>query len=303
MQHSLNIWKVTDGKPGHESQTDGLIAAIRALRGVTETIIHVNKRPNIFPMFFCWLFRNRPSVFPAGTPDLIIGAGHRTHSWLLLARSLCGGKTIVLMKPSLPLKRFDYVVVPKHDYVQPRANVIETKGMLNAVTFVLEKDLQKGLMLIGGKSKHYEWDGSRIATQVKKIVDQDKKVRWTLTTSRRTPESFLQLLEGLEIEIVPFEETDVTWLLELYKASGKIWVTPDSVSMVYESLSSGAMTSVFSLAPSKAPSRVRNGLEQLMKNTLVGSFDALEDGLIREQAPSEFNESERVANIILDDIT
>jgi len=51
----------------------------------------------------------------------------------------------------------------------------------------------------------------------KKIVDQDTKVQWTLTTSRRTPESFLQLLEGLEIEIVPFEETDATWLLELYK--------------------------------------------------------------------------------------
>lgn len=303
MQNSLNIWKVTDGKPGHESQTDGLIAAIRALRGVTETIIHVNKRPNIFPMFFCWLFRNRPSVFPAGTPDLIIGAGHRTHSWLLLAKSICGGRTVVLMKPSLPLKRFDYVVVPKHDYVQPRANVIETKGMLNAVTFVLEKDLQKGLMLIGGKSKHYEWDGSRIATQVKKIVDQDKKVRWTLTTSRRTPESFLQLLEWLEIEIVPFKETDATWLLELYKASGKIWVTPDSVSMVYESLSSGAITNVFSLEPSKNTSRVRSGLEQLIINKTVCSFEDWERDAEHKRVPSEFNESERVANIILDDIT
>ena len=175
--------------------------------------------------------------------------------------------------------------------------------MLNAVTFVLEKDLQKGLMLIGGKSKHYEWDGSRIATQVKKIVDQDTKVQWTLTTSRRTPESFLQLLEGLEIEIVPFKETDATWLLELYKASGKIWVTPDSVSMVYESLSSGAITNVFSLEPSNNTSRVRSGLEQLIINKTVCSFEDWERDAEHKRVPSEFNESERVANIILDDIT
>ena len=302
MQKTLNIWKFTDGKQGHMSQSDGLIAAIRKSHDVVESVVDANEMPSALAMFFRWLFRKRPAVFPAGTPDLIIGAGHRTHSWLLLARSICGGRTVVLMKPSLPLKRFDYVVVPKHDYVQPRVNVIETKGVLNAVTFVLEKDLQKGLMLIGGESKHYEWDDSRIATQVKKIVSQDKKVKWTLTTSRRTPKSLLQLLEGLEIEIVPFEETDATWLLELYKASWKIWVTPDSVSMVYESLSSGAITNVFSLEPSKNTSRVRSGLEQLIVNKTVCSFEDWERDAEHKRVPSEFNESERVANIILDDI-
>jgi hypothetical protein len=253
-------------------------------------------------MFFRWLFRKRPAIFPNNTPDFIIGAGHRTHAAMLLANALCGGKTIVLMKPSLPLKRFDFVVVPRHDHVQLRANVIETKGVLNAVTFVLEKDLQKGLMLIGGKSKHYEWDGSRIATQVKKIVNQDKKLRWTLTTSRRTPESFLQLLEGLEIEIVPFEETDATWLLEKYKSSGKIWVTPDSVSMVYESLSSGAVTNVFSLVPSDTKSRVRSGLEELFANKSLLSFEDWEQEIERPPLQCEFDESARVAKIILNDI-
>ena len=32
--------------------------------------------------------------------------------------------------------------------------------------------------------------------------------------------------DGVQNEIVPFEETDATWLLELYKASGKIWLAP-----------------------------------------------------------------------------
>jgi mitochondrial fission protein ELM1 len=302
MQNTLKIWKFTDEKQGHVSQSDGLIAAIRKSHDVIESVVDVNELPSALFMFFSWLFRKRPIIFPKGAPDLIVGAGHKTHASMLLASSLCGGKTIVLMKPSLPLRQFDYVVVPKHDQVEQKPNVIETLGALNTVPFVRGKNLQMGLMLIGGESKHYVWANEQVVKQIKQIVERDEKISWTLTTSRRTSESFSQLLDGLGVEVVPFEETDAVWLREKYKSSGRIWVTPDSVSMVYESLSSGAMTSVFSLAPSKAPSRVRNGLEQLMKNTLVGSFDGLEDGPIREQVPSEFNESERVANIILDDI-
>ena len=302
MSKPINIWKVTDGKQGHESQIDGLITAIRAFREVNETIIPVNKRPSVLGMFFCWLLRKRPSKFPVGAPNLIIGAGHRTHSTLLLAKSFCGGKTVVLMKPTLPLNRFDYVIVPKHDNVQPRVNVIETQGGLNAVPFVRIKDLQTGLMLIGGKSKHYVWDDEHIAQQIQQIVDQNASVSWTLTTSRRTPETFLKFLEEIPITVVPFEKTDAAWLLEQYRSSGKIWVTPDSVSMVYESLSSGAITNVFSLGETDIQSRVRNGLEQLIEDKTVFSFDDWEKELEHKQLPSEFNESARVAKIILDDI-
>jgi hypothetical protein len=72
--------------------------------------------------------------------------------------------------------------------------------------------------------------------------------------------------------------------------------------MVYESLSSGAITNVFSLEPSKNTSRVRSGLEQLIVNKTVCSFDSWDRDAEHKRAPSEFNESERVANIILDDI-
>ena len=303
MQNTLKIWKFTDEKQGHVSQSDGLIAAIRKSHDVIESVVDVNELPSALFMFFSWLFRKRPIIFPKGTPDLIVGAGHKTHASMLLASSLCGGKTIVLMKPSLPLRQFDYVVVPKHDQVQQKPNVIETLGALNTVPFVRGKNLQMGLMLIGGESKHYVWANEQVVKQIKQIVERDEKISWTLTTSRRTPESFSQMLDGLGVEVVPFEETDAVWLREKYKSSGRIWVTPDSVSMVYESLSSGAMISVFSLAPSKAPSRVRNGLEQLIINKTVCSFEGWERDAEHKRVPSEFNESERVANIILDDIT
>ena len=302
MQKTLNIWKFTDGKQGHISQSDGLIAAIRKSHDVVESVVDVNELPNAFFMFFSWLFRKRPAIFPNNTPDFIIGAGHRTHAAMLLANALCGGKTIVLMKPSLPLKRFDFVVVPRHDHVRLRANVIETQGALNAVPFVSEKDMNTGIILIGGESKHYVWDSERIAMQIKQVVQQDASVSWTLTTSRRTPKLFLQLLSGLTLEMVPFEKTDEDWLLEKYKSSGKIWVTPDSVSMVYESLSSGAVTNVFSLVPSDTKSRVRSGLEELLANKSLLSFEDWEQEIERPLLQCEFDESTRVAKIILNDI-
>ncbi|MBT6283501.1 MAG: hypothetical protein HOJ00_09005 [Phycisphaerae bacterium] len=300
MQKTLNIWKFTDGKQGHISQSDGLIAAIRKSHDVVESVVDANEMPSAFVMFFRWMFRKRPAIFPNNTPDFIIGAGHRTHASMLLANALCGGKTIVLMKPSLPLKRFDFVVVPRHDGVIPRKNTIEIQGVLNAIEFVEHKSLEKGLLLIGGESAHFEWDDASVVKQIVEIIESDQHVAWTLTTSRRTPDSFLSLLKGLQMTVVPFEDTDKDWLQEQYKNAGRIWITPDSVSMVYESLSSGAVANVFSLLPKEKPSRVRVGLDQLIDSGTVQTFDAWKLHSMDDQVPQQFDESARVAEVILD---
>ena len=52
MQKTLNIWKFTDGKQGHISQSDGLVAAIRKSHDVVEYVVDVNELPNAFFMFF-----------------------------------------------------------------------------------------------------------------------------------------------------------------------------------------------------------------------------------------------------------
>jgi mitochondrial fission protein ELM1 len=303
MKQSLNIWKFTDGKQGHVSQSDGLIAAIRKSHEVIESVIEVNQMPSAFFMLFNWIFRKRPAIFPSNTPDFIIGAGHRTHASMLLATSLCGGKTIVLMKPSLPLRQFNFVIVPKHDGLPPRGNIIEIQGVLNAIEHVKGKSMQCGLMLIGGDSSHFVWDDTQVIKQITEIIESDKQVSWTLTTSRRTPDSFLQLLDGLQITVMSFEETDKTWLHEQYKKAGRIWVTPDSVSMVYEALSSGAVSNVFSLLPKGKISRVRMGLENLIDMGSVRTFEYWKEHPSIEEVSSSCNESTRVATLILESIS
>ena len=300
MSKTLKIWKIVDGKQGHESQSDGLIAAIRKKREIEEFVVRTEDLPNPFCMLLHWIIRKKPSAFPSQAPDVIIGAGHKTHAAMLLAKSFCGGLTVVLMKPSLPLKRFDVVVVPKHDAVAPLENSIETNGVLNAVAFVKNKDIQKGLFLIGGESSHYRWDNARIATQIKEVVLQDAKVQWALTTSRRTPETFLELLQDIQVNIVPIEETDSTWMHAQFNSSGQIWVTPDSVSMVYEALSSGAATFVFSLEKNANHSRVRSGLACLVEDGAVMQYETWKEDPKKQHKPHAFDEASRVASFILE---
>ncbi|MBC8201041.1 MAG: mitochondrial fission ELM1 family protein [Planctomycetes bacterium] len=162
------------------------------------------------------------------------------------------------------------------------------------------KDVEKGLILVGGESSHYLWDDARVANQIKEVVHQNSQVQWTLTTSRRTPETFVALLQGTQVNIVPFAETDSVWLREHYYSSGQIWVTPDSVSMVYEALSSGAMTFVFTLEKTGKKSRVRNGLAELLENGAVMQYETWKEKPTSQHKPREFDESSRVASIILE---
>ena len=47
-----------------------------------------------------------------------------------------------------------------------------------------------GLILIGGKSSEFGFDGETLHKAIGDIVGQDEDVQWTLTDSRRTPTGF-----------------------------------------------------------------------------------------------------------------
>ena len=296
------IWRFTDGKLGHENQSAGLVSALRRTQKVNLIDFPFDILPSSCVLLLKSMFRSNIKEFSKPKPDLIIGAGRKTHIPMVVAKARCGGKLVVLMRPSIPMRLFDLTVAPKHDNVPLRENVIESEGALNAVEFVENKNKNIGLMLIGGESSHYRWDGTRIANQIKQITEQEPEVDWTLTTSRRTPENFLNLLREIQIEVVPFDETNNEWMASHYAQSGQIWVTPDSVSMVYESLSSGAVTKVFSLDPLGRESRVRTGLHSLIQNDAVTSFDSWKTDPTIEHVPIGFNEAARIADHILEQL-
>jgi len=290
------IWRVSDGKRGHERQTEGLIQALAQLIPVAASEIPALPRGQAFWQWMAGGFAGGDRAKPA----LIIGAGHGTHLTMLAARRACGGKAIVVMNPGLPKHCFDLCLIPEHDGVRECRNVLLTKGAINAIQPSHELQPNAGLILLGGVSSHYRWDDRDVVEQVRTLVSARGDVNWRLTTSPRAPEGTLQLLrEALpgNVEIVAFKEAPLDWLPGQFRQAAQVWVTPDSVSMLYEALTAGAAVGVFDLERI-GNGRVARGVEQLLEEGKVLGFAQWKAGRSLPASQREFNEAARCARWI-----
>ncbi len=294
---SLTLWRLADGKAGHEKQSLGLV---RALQRLTHAVCHdISVRPRA-TAWLDWLLGRFPAGRHLPDPDLILAAGHATHLPALAARRARGGRIVVLMRPSLPLALFDLCLIPRHDAPPARANVIVTRGVLNAVVPAGEHDAAQGLILIGGPSRHYRWDDAGIAHQVREIVAAQPEVAWTLTTSRRTPPGFLPALGVIPgLVIRPHTQTGPDWLEERLARSAQAWVSPDSGSMIYETLTAGCHVGVLDLA-AQPGSRLARDLAALIEAGLVTPYGRWRTGHALARPEAEFNEAQRCARSILE---
>src|SRR4030066_1608774 len=98
------VWAFTDGKAGHENQTRGLLAALARRQPVDARWINVPAYASVLSSLMTRRFLPGVGLPP---PDLLIGAGHRTHLPLLAARRAHGGRPIGPLKPASPGARFD----------------------------------------------------------------------------------------------------------------------------------------------------------------------------------------------------
>ncbi|MBZ0071610.1 MAG: mitochondrial fission ELM1 family protein [Gammaproteobacteria bacterium] len=295
----LTIWRFIDGKPGHENQSAGLVQALRVLRPVE---VHDLPVPGEIAAVGAWLARRFPWGRALPAPDLLLGAGHATHWPLLAARRARGGRAVVLMRPTLPGGCFDLCVVPAHDRPRAAGNVLVTRGVLNRVRPGVAKDPRQGLILLGGPSKHHAWSTPRLVEQVRTIVAHDAARRWVLTTSRRTPAEVLTALRPQVdpecIELVPGETTAPDWLPAQLAWAGTVWVSADSVSMIYEALTSGAAVGLLEV-PARGRDRVVRGVEALVAEGLLTTYARWLDGTELRAPRQPFNEAARAARAIL----
>jgi len=250
------------------------------------------------------LVRHYPPARTLPDPDLILGAGHATHLPMLAARRARGGKVVVLMKPTLPLAWFDLCVIPEHDSPPQADNILVTRGVLNRISPVNGPDNTTGLILIGGPASHVRWDDEYIVAQLTAVLERSPGMHWWLTTSRRTPESFLELLSGMtavfgeRLTVVPVDETGSEWLPEHLGLAAHVWVTEDSVSMVYEALTAGAAVGLLSVPRAKELGRIAQGMEKLRREHLLVNFADWELGCELKPAGTPFNEAARCADWI-----
>ncbi len=252
------------------------------------------------------LRRRYPPAQQLPDPDLILGAGHATHLPMLAARRARGGRVVVLMKPSLPLAWFDLCVIPEHDSPPQADNVFPTRGVLNCIRHSVVHDDSTGLFLIGGPAPHVRWDDEHIIAQLTAVLERAPGRHWWLTTSRRTPQGMLTLLSGMtavygeRLTIVPATEAGPEWLPEHLGLAACVWVTDDSVSMVYEALTAGVAVGLLSVPRTSDHGRVASGMERLRREKLVVSFADWEQGSALKPAEKSFDEAARCANWILE---
>jgi mitochondrial fission protein ELM1 len=140
------------------------------------------------------------------------------------------------------------------------------------------------LFLVGGESKHYHWDDDGVLEQIQRVIETKPSVKqWIMTDSRRTPDAFRRLIDRLPKDRVSFyhnESTPAGWVQQQLERVDQVWVTPDSVSMVYEAITSGVPTGVFDLQPQKT-GRIVLGIEELIKKgqlmTLLGNSEMMQE--------------------------
>lgn len=290
---TLTIWSLTDGKPGHQNQTQGLINALSSMMKVENYWIDCQADFN--------QRLNAAKALPQ--PDYVIATGSKTHLTAVILRWTYDVTTIVIMKPSLPMWLYDLSIIPQHDGVRECDGIICSQGAINDVTPANNSDPQQGLILVGGPSKHVQWNEAQVLDQIQQILALSPGTRWKLTTSRRTPESFIPAITDLhlpDLTIHPVDNTDRDWLLNAYQDSGAIWITQDSVSMIYESLTAGAKVGLITLT-NNSRSRVNKGINALCDSKQVTTVDNFKrTGKMAEQT-KPLNEAQRIAEIILSD--
>ncbi|ENU44687.1 hypothetical protein F985_00560 [Acinetobacter seifertii] len=293
----MHIVYVSDGKAGHRSQALGLFQAMqRQQANATFEEVSINDLP-IFSLIKA-LFSSKNTLFEQA-PDFIFGVGSHTHFrvWLL-GKIFIKAKTVILMKPNLPIAWFDYAVIPEHDGIPANSRVIVTRGALNPIRNENRHQKARILIALGGSSKRHQWNQEKVLLSVQQIVEHNPNSEIILTTSRRTPAKFIDILRQQSfakyLQICPVEQTPQGWIFEEMQKAEAVWVTEDSVSMIYEALTAGCRVGVIEIDRLK-PDRITLSIDKMIQSNLISTKMSIAE----LSQPHPFKEAERVATYLL----
>ncbi len=303
--NGMTIWRMTDGRPGHDKQSAGLV------QGLVEAIADLGWPEPEVETFL--LPKDLPVLrehwrHGTASPDLVLGAGRATQLSLLRTKFALGSQAVLLMRPYWPSPLFDLMLIPEHDVFWSERKVLRTMGMLGPVSAKHTCKVEdKGLILLGGESRHFIWNEEAVLSSIRRILTRDSSISWTLTDSRRTPAELTRRLgSDLDIQvedrpqIVHWRDADTSWLSEELATAAQVWVTADSASMLYEALSAGAKVGVIELPyrRSRSGNKLQRGLDQLLEQERIAlsSRGSISDQRVRSVP---LGEHIRCAQVIL----
>ena len=305
----LQIVSFFDGRMGHEKQTKGVLQALSRL---TPTCIEQKRvePPNFkngLKNWFLYLVSlTAPGKDTDRLVDLIIGTGAGTHIPMLLFKKECKARVVTCMNPDFFLKRaIDLCLVPRHDRQREGDNILLTVGPPNNVKFEKKHDRGKGLILVGGLDpKSHYWRSDTVIAQIRSILEKGRSVIWTISSSPRTPEKTLLQLERLasgnsRVTFFRSEDTQGGWIEAQYARNDRVWVTADSMSMIFEALTAGCRVGILPVKWKRSNNKFQKSLNYLFENNLVTPYQSWLEGQ-RMIAPGvPLDEASRCAKEIL----
>ncbi len=300
-----------DGRPGHEKQTMGILAALQRSCRIEIIPIKVGRLSLLDEVVqTCRLFipgsTGSTPAWGVGKIDLVLGTGSRTHLPMLAYKKKHRVPVVTCMSPPVHLRhRFDLCLVPEHDNVAAGCNILLTVGAPNCSINKGEHQDGRGLILLGGvdDNSHY-WDSRQVAAMVEKIVGTEADTIWTVSSSPRTPQETVALITALlpqhdNIRFFDYKDTPAGWIEEQYDKSSIVWVTADSISMVYEAISAGCRVGILPVQWRHTSGKFSRNERVLVERKLVTSFAAWQEDKTTLMEPKELNEAQRCADWIL----
>ena len=264
----MEIWWYKDNKIGHTKQVSVLIDELKKEFDVSLKEIKCKKSMLLDVFNLCSAFIVKDAH---KNPDILIGAGHSTYLKILADQVKYGGKktkSIAIMKPSFLRSWFDLICAPEHDYDKSIENNTYTfKGSL-AKVIDEPPDNDLGLIAIGGVNNHYEFSNDEIYKQIEFIINLHQKDKWFIYNSRRTDRDLSIKLSALadnsSIEFIDVYNKSAPKLSSVMSRASSKFVSPDSVNLVFESLSTQGSTYLLHLIKKR-----NHKITKLMSNLIL----------------------------------
>ncbi|MBT8354313.1 MAG: mitochondrial fission ELM1 family protein [Desulfofustis sp.] len=307
---ALQVTLFSDGRPGHEKQSLGIIKALQAYVNVDVDKVEVpdstlfDDLVSHLSLFFKVGKTSHSDTFQK--TDLFIGSGRRTHVPMLSARATKSAKIVTCMTPASYLRaKFDLCCVPYHDLVKPADNIFFTVGPPNISKKSSVHDPKRSLILVGGQDESsHSWNEMKLISDMEVLISTTEQISWLISSSPRTPEStetlISQKLDRLpRVSFVPFSETDPGWVEHKYGTHESVWITADSVSMVYEALSAGCKVGILPVVWRRKNNKFRRSLDYLLDEKLIVTLPQYLEGASEWHNHEPLNEADRCAREIL----
>lgn len=259
----LNIWTISDGRAGIDTQALGLAEAIarRTLATITPYHVQLEGTWGRLPVWWPqnpWTHLNSSATLPARDdvtpPDLVIGCGRQSlYITTRLKRFWPATRFVQIQHPRAAKHTFDIIIPPEHDGLHG-ANVFPIIGAPNRIAPDVLAEAMANFpqldhlphprvgVLIGGKSKAHDLTpatATQLVQQLSRLAQHDAQL--LITLSRRTPPEAARIIKhhlGQRAALF-YDNKGPNPYFAILAAADIIIATSDSTNMLTEAATAG----------------------------------------------------------------